>query len=483
MPELILGLDVGTTSARALVFDLSGRTLGQARTRLESTHPAPGRVEQDPAALWKRVDETIRAALSESGTRAADLAAIGLAAQRSSVVIWDPATGAPLTPMILWSDLRGMQRAAELQALGQLAMPLAAVAKLEAAIDSIPDGRARARAGQLAWGTLDSYLVHRLSGGALHQTDYSNAWSTCYLDLTTMRDWNPRVLEIQQLPIGIFPDLCDTYGELGHTAKSWLGAEIPLGAIVADQQCGMFAHGALRAGDWKASYGTSATLMVATGETPCLAAGLTTMLQASHAGRISFAVEGMIVSAGSLLDWLVRDLGLFDSVEGLTRAALSVDHSGGVAIRPALQGLGAPHNRSDERAAILGLSSQTTRAEIARAALESLAFRMREIVEAAAAIEHIDLPDRLPVDGGVAANDTLLQIQADAIGRPVARHRHLEATALGACIAAALGTGLATEADLAPLTRCEAVFEPRIDAADSDARFEVWSQLVHGSTS
>jgi glycerol kinase len=184
------------------------------------------------------------------------------------------------------------------------------------------------------------------------------------------------------------------------------------------------------------------------------------------------------VSAGALFDWLVRDLQLFDSIDELTRAAASVEHSAGVAIRPALQGLGAPHNQSDERAAIVGLSSQSTRAEISLAAIESLAFRMREIIDAASAIEAIQIPDSLPVDGGVAANDTLLQIQADVIGRPVMRHRQLEATALGACIAAALGTGLATETDLAPLTECERSFEPRIAAGESEARFERWRQAI-----
>lgn len=478
MPELVLGLDVGTTSARAQIIDLSGRVHGRAMTRLHSVHPVSGHVEQDALELWTRVREIIQAALAEAGRSASDLAAVGIAAQRSSVVVWDRGSGKPLGPMILWSDLRGTQRAAELQRLGQLATPLAAVAKLEAAIEAIPDGRARAAAGEIAWGTLDSYLVHCLTDGQRHITDYSNAWSTCYLDLTTLRDWNPRVLEVQDLPLGIFPSLCDTYGELGLTSGSSLGAEVPIGALVADQQCGMFAHGALRAGDWKATYGTSATLMVSTGETPLLAAGMTTMLQATHADHTAFAIEGMIVSAGSLLDWLVQDLRLFESVEELTRAALAIEHSGGVAIRPALQGLGAPHHASDTRAAILGLSSQSTRAEIALAALESLAFRMREIVDAALATPDLEIREALPVDGGVSANDALLQIQADVLRRPVTRHRQREATVLGACIAAALGTGLATEAELAPLTRCEKSFEPSISVDEAESRFERWQEAV-----
>ena len=478
MPELILGLDVGTTSVTALVVDLTGRVHGRGQARLVSSHPAPGRVEQDPRDVWKRVQETIGAALNDAGCRAPDLAALGVATQRSSVLVWERASGEPVAPMILWSDLRGSERAAELQAAGYLAPPLAAAAKLEAALDGIDRGRARAAAGELCWGTLDSFLVQRLSGGALHTTDYSNAWSTCYLDLSTLRDWNAALIEFQRLPIGMFPTLGDTYGALGETAASSLGAEVPICAIVADQQSGMFAHDAWRAGDWKLSCGTSATLMLSTGEVPTLAAGLTPMLQATHGDHINFALEGMVVSAGSLLDWLVHDLGFYASVEDLGLAAASVDTTDGVAIRPALQGLGAPHNDASSRAAIVGLSGASTRAHIARAAFESIAMRLREIAAAAAAIDGIEVPEILPVDGGLAASDFFLQLLADVLGRPVDRHSQLEATALGACIAAALGAGLATRDDLAPLAHMTAHFEPRLDAGESEARFTQWRSLL-----
>jgi glycerol kinase len=478
MPELILGLDVGSTSARALVVDLAGRVHGRAIARLESLHPAPGHVEQDPREVWKRVEATIAEALSAAGRRATDLAAVGIAAQRSSVVVWDRASGEPLGPMILWSDLRGTERAAELAAAGYLAPAIAAVSKLEAAIDGIDDGRARVAAGELAWGTLDSYLVNRLTGGNLHITDYSNAWSTCYLDLSTMRNWNESLIEYQGLPKEFFPTLCDTYGPLGHTATASLGAEIPLGAIVADQQSGMFAHGAFNKGDWKATYGTSATLMVATGTTPTLAPGLMPMLLAVEGDQTLFAVEGMVISAGALLDWLVRDLGLYASIDELTGAAASLDGSDGVAIRPALQGLGAPYNDPSRRAAILGLSGASTTRQIARAAFESLAFRVRQIALAAASIEGFVVPETLPVDGGLAANDTFLQIQADLLGRPVARHNQLEATALGACIAAAIGAGLASRDELMGLTETGKRFEPKLAPAEADARFEDWRVAV-----
>jgi glycerol kinase len=478
MSDLILGLDVGSTSARALIIDLNGRVHGQSIVRLDSKHPAPGRVEQDPNEVWKRVQGTIHDALSAAGKNPEDLAAIGLAAQRSSVVLWDRVSGEPVGPMIIWSDQRGAQRAEELQAAGHLAPAVAAVTKLEAALDAVQDGRKRAAAGELAWGTLDSYLTYRLSGGDLHVTDYSNAWSTCYLDLTTMRSWNENLLTFQDLPIQLFPTLCDTYGAIGQTSHACLGAVVPIGAIIADQQSGMFAHNALDAGNWKATYGTSATLMVSTGDTPMLVPGLMPMLLAAKGEETLYAVEGMVITAGALLDWLVRDLRLFDGIDDLSRAASSVDSSAGVAICPSLQGLGAPYNDLNRRAAIVGLTGASTPAQIARAAFESLAFRMREIVEAAEAIEDIQLPNILPVDGGLAVNDVFLQIQADMLGRPVARHRNLEATALGACIGAALGIGLATREELVSLTHTEDSFEPKIGADEANSRLIAWRAAI-----
>ena len=478
MPELVLGLDVGTTSARAMVVDLAGHVHGRAFVRLESTHPRPGRVEQDPREVWRRVEGTIRQALSAAGRTAQDLSAIGIAAQRSSVIVGDRASGEPIGPMIVWSDLRGKRCAEELQAAGYPAPAIAAVAKLEGAIDGIERGRERVAAGELAWGTLDSYLVHRLTAGGLHVTDYSNAWSTCYLDLATMRDWNAKLLEYQSLPRNLFPSLCDTYGPIGETSKTGFGAVIGYGAIIADHQGGIFGPGALGIGKWKATYGTSAVLMVSTGFAPTLAPGLMPMLLATREDETCFALEGMVISAGSLLDWLVRDLGLFGSIEELSLAAASVASSEGVAIRPALQGVGAPYNDSNVRAAIVGLSGASTSAHIARAAFESLAFRMRQIASVVSSHENLEAPEILPFDGGLAANDVFLQVQADFLGRPVARHRELEATALGACIAAALGVGLATREELAPLTGTESEFEPAIDSSEAEGRFADWLGAV-----
>ena len=229
MPEFLLGLDVGTTSARALVFDPAGKVTGAAQIPLTNANPFPGLVEQDATSLWECVRSTIARALDTAGLRPDDLASIGVTTQRSSIVIWERADIEPVAPVVVWSDLRGVGRAAELKSDGHPVMAVAAAAKLEAVVDAVPDGRSRAERGDLAWGTVDSYLVSRLSGGALHVTDYSSAWSSGYLDFLRPTGWNSPLIEHQGLPVDFFPDLCDTTGCLGTTTAGAIGAEAPTG--------------------------------------------------------------------------------------------------------------------------------------------------------------------------------------------------------------------------------------------------------------
>ena len=481
MPEFLLGLDVGTTSARALVFDPAGKVTGAAQIPLTNANPFPGLVEQDATSLWECVRSTIARALDTAGLRPDDLASIGVTTQRSSIVIWERADIEPVAPVVVWSDLRGVGRAAELKSDGHPVMAVAAAAKLEAVVDAVPDGRSRAERGDLAWGTVDSYLVSRLSGGALHVTDYSSAWSSGYLDFLRPTGWNSPLIEHQGLPVDFFPDLCDTTGRLGATTAGAIGAEVPIGAIVADQQAGMFAHGATRPGDWKATYGTSGVLMTATGDTPDFTSGLVPMVQAGWSDRTLFAVEGMVNSAGGLVDWMVG-LGLAGSPAALTALAAAVPDPGGVTVRPALQGLGAPHNDATARAEIRGLSGATTPAHLARAVLESIAYRIREIADfTAARPEGCVPPESLPVDGGLARSDVFLQIQADILGRPVERHHQVEATALGAAMAGALGVGAATAADLAACTCYGRVFELTVDPAEAAEGLSHWQDTALGT--
>jgi glycerol kinase len=471
MPHLLLGIDVGTSGARVMVFTGDLREVGAAQAPLTSEHPQPDRAEQDAAALWETVQSLVAAALARAGCAPDDLASVGITTQRSSVVIWERSSGEPVAPMVLWNDLRGMDRAAELRAGGHPVMPIAAAAKLEATLDAVPDGRRRAADGELAWGTLDSYLVHRLSGGR-HITDRSCAWSSAYLDFFDPTRWNEALISHQGLPIDFFPSLCDTTGRLATTTVEAIGAEVPIGAVIADQQAGMFAHGTVDDG-WKATYGTSGVLMIATGDTPDFRSGLVPMVLAGNGDRTSFAAEGMVRSAGEMLLWAVGE-GMADSVQELVTLAGQAHDSGGVGIRPALHGLGTPYNDSTAEVALRGRTDHTTPAQTALAILESVAFRMCEIVDLTVTGHPVDPQAPLPVDGGLTRSDVFCQTQADLLGRLVIRHPQIEATVLGAALAGARGVGV----EVAEPEAAGDLFEPTIDGHEAHERLRAWQAQV-----
>jgi len=474
MPELLLALDAGTTGVRALVVDPAGAVLGTDKQGIATHFPGPGRVEQDAAAIWRSSLRVIDGALAAAGRCIADIAAIGVTTQRSSVVLWDRATGEPLTPILVWSDLSGMDRCRELRDAGFISWPQAPSAKLLTAI-ATAGGESRARAGELCWGTLDSYLIYRLSGGAAHVTDLSCAWMTGYLDYAGGKGWNDALLAHQGLPRSLFPTLVDSWGSIATTTASELGASVPICAVIADQQAGMIAHAASSKGAWKATYGTSAVLMAATGSEPMMPhRSMPAEALASVGGMTRYCLEGMVITAGSLLDWMSGPLGLFASPEAMEAAARSVSDTGGAQVRPSLQGLGAPHGRFDTRGLMAGLGLGTTSGHIARAALAGIAFRIREIADVIAAVPGLHVPEILPVDGGMTTNTLLLQLQADALGRPVRRHAVYEATAYGVALAAGLGAGLVAETDLRELARYDAEFEPAISRDEADAAFACW---------
>ncbi|MDP9412951.1 MAG: FGGY-family carbohydrate kinase [Pseudomonadota bacterium] len=475
MPELLLALDAGTTGVRALVIDAAGAVLGTDKQGIATHFPGPGRVEQDAAAVWKGCLQVIDGALAAAGRRVADLAAVGVTTQRASVVLWDRVTGEPVAPMLVWSDLSGMDRHRELRDADFISWPQAPLAKLPTAIAAATESGARARAGELCWGTLDSYLVSRLSAGAAHVTDLSCAWMTGYLNYAVGRGWNDALLAHQALPLGLFPTIVDSWGAIATTAVSEFGAAVPIRAVMADQQAGMIAHGALAKGAWKTTYGTSAVLMAATGAEPMMPhRSMPAEALTSVGGGTRYCLEGMVITAGSLVDWMSDPLGLFASPTAMEAAARSVADTGGAHVRPSLQGLGAPHGRFDARGLIAGLGLGTTSAHIARAALAGIAFRIREIADVVAAVPGLPVPELLPVDGGMTTNTLLLQLQADALGRPVRRHAVYEATAYGVALAAGLGAGLVAETDLRELARYDAEFEPAISRDEADAAFACW---------
>lgn len=468
MPELLLALDIGTTSARALVGTADGHVLGSARTPVVSHFPAPGLVEQDAEEVWTLTRRVIALALAKAGHELADIAAIGVTTQRASIVLWDGATTHAVAPMVVWSDLRGLPRAQSLAALGFTVWPQTPACKLEAALDG------RDPAG-LAWGTLDSFILAKLSGGAAHVTDVSNAWVSGYMDFERFPAWHGGLMAAQNLPESLFPKVVESWGPIAQATA--LGGAIPITALLPDQQAGMFAHGWPGRGAWKATYGTSAVLMVSMGPEPTSPhPTLPVMALAAGGGEVLFCFEGMVITAGAFIDWLCS-VGMFESPDALQAAAESVTGSGGAAMRPSLQGLGAPHGRFDLPAMINGLRPGVGRGELARAALEGLAWRIREIADTAGQAA-IDLPDSLPVDGGATTNDLLMQLQADALQRPVKRHAVRDATAYGAMMAAAMGAGLIGREDLGRLARYDAVFEPKISADEAAAGYAAWAKAV-----
>jgi glycerol kinase len=471
MPELLLGLDVGTTSLGAGVFSPDGRLLSWSSRRLATRSPGAGRLEQDPAVIWRAALAAIRGALASAGRHAEDLAASGITTHRTSALVWDRRGGQPLTPLVLWSDLSGADRAASLRGEGHFVAPQQAAAKLEAVV-------ARAGAGDLAWGNIDSYLIFRLSGGAAHVTDRSQAWPTGYLDLSTM-DWNQALIAHQGLNPAIFPRMVDTWGEIAVAAPSVLGRAVPIAADVADQQAALIAHGG-KTGAVKVSYGTSATLDLATGAELVLKDFSTPpFVVSSVGGETRFCVEGMVYSAGAALDWARAAMRLGNPAR-FDALAASVPDAGGIWLLPALQGLGAPHGDAARRGAIGGLSLGAGRAHIARAALEGVAFRTREVFEHVHALAERAPPPALGVDGGLAGSDIFLQIQADLLGHPLRRHAVREATACGAAICAGRGVGLLEADETGTFVAYERTFEPSISWDEAEARFGAWKRAAYG---
>jgi len=478
MPELLLALDAGSSNVSAALFSPGGDLLASAAAPVRSRSPRPGWVEQDANRIWRQAQAAMASALDAAGRMIADVAAIGVTGQRASAVCWDRRSGRVLSPLVSWSDLRGAGRAAELRAAGFMVVPQMAAAKLEAVVAGVADAAALSARGRMAWGNIDAFLVWKLSGGTLHATDRSQAFPTGYLNLATM-DWNDALIAHQGLDPASFPTLVDTWGRLGVTAKTAIGAELPICAIIADQQSALIAHGG-GVGTVKVTYGTSATLNVDTGGRLMMrGASIPPFVLWRVGTETRFCLEGMVYSAGSALDWLRRTCGL-GAVARFEALAASTPDAGGACFLPALQGLGAPHADVARRGLIGALSTATGPGHLARAGLEGVAFRVREVFDHIYSAPDFPAPDLLRADGGLTASDSLMQAQADLLARPLARHATREATACGAAICAGRGAGLLGEADVQAFARYDRTFEPRFSADEAQARFAAWRAGVYG---
>ncbi len=453
-PSLLLAIDQGTTSTRALLFEPSGRTHGTVAQRdLPQVFPAPGQVEHDPELIWKATVETCRLVLAQNNISAADVAGIGITNQRETVVVWDRKSGRPLHNAIVWQDRRTAETCRQLHEsglgplvsarTGLLLDPYFSASKIAWILNHVPGARSRAERGELAAGTIDSFLLWRLTDGAVHATDATNASRTSLFDIHK-QVWDDELLEAFQVPRSLLPDVRDSSGDFGECSPSLLGASRPIGAVVGDQQAAALGQGCWDAGTSKCTYGTGAFALLNTGsEAPLSRHRLLTTVAYRLDGDTRYAMEGSIFSAGSTVQWLRDGLQLLSDVRQSEAMARRAKPGQGVHLVPAFTGLGAPHWDANARGALLGLTRDTSADDIVRAGLEAVAFQTAELLEAMQA-DGSPRPACLRVDGGLSNNNWLMQRVADLLDMPVERPKNTETTALGAALLAARAFGLGT---------------------------------------
>jgi glycerol kinase len=448
---LILALDQGTTSSRALLFDLQGQVRAMAQRELPQHYPQPGWVEHDALRIWRDTLACMHDALLRAGITAAGVAAIGITNQRETVLLWDRRTGAPLAPAIVWQDRRTAAFCAALKTAGHeeavrgktglVLDPYFSASKIAWLLEHLPGARERAQRGELACGTIDSWLVWQLTGGRSHLTDLTNASRTQLLDIRH-GDWDDALLDLFGIPRALLPEVVHSSGLLARTDPALLGAAIPVAGIAGDQQAALYGQDCSTPGLAKNTYGTGSFMLMHTGQRIIASQhGLLTTCAARTGEAIEYALEGGVFVTGALVQWLRDGLGIIERAGDIEALAASVPDSDGVAIVPAFTGLGAPHWSADARGAIYGLTRGTTRAHIARAALEAIALQTLDVMRAMEADAGAPLRE-LRVDGGGTANTLLMQMQADLLGCPVRVAPTPETTALGAARLAAGGVGL-----------------------------------------
>ena len=481
----LLALDQGTTSSRAIVFDLEGRPLAVAQEPFEQHFPQPGWVEHDPMEIWHTQLATARAALEQAGISAAEVAAVGITNQRETVILWERESGRPVSRAIVWQDRRTADYTEKLRREGHEAVvkektglvldPYFSASKLAWLLED-PGLRQRAAAGELAFGTIDSWLVWNLTGGEVHATDVSNASRTLLFNIHSA-SWDDELLDLFGIPAAVLPEVRPSIGLFGQTAAGLLGTELPIYSVLGDQQAALFGQACFEAGMAKNTYGTGAFLVMNTGPEAKRGDGvLTTISWKIGDEPVQYALEASIFIAGAAVQWLRDGLGLIKESAEIETLAASIADSEGVYFVPALTGLGSPYWDPYARGLLIGITRGTGRAHIARATLEAIALQTYDAVTAMEA-GGVSL-QTLRVDGGAAANDLLLQIQADLLGRTVERPEVTETTAQGAAMAAAVGAGLMDLKTLARAWRADRRFAPEKSAQERSRLIAGWHKAV-----
>jgi glycerol kinase len=476
MSRYVLALDQGTTSSRAILFDRSGKPVASAQRELPQSYPAPGWVEHDAEVIWATQLSAAREALRTVSVD--EVAAIGIANQRETAVVWDRQSGIPAHPALVWQDRRTANRCEALRAegweprihalTGLLLDSYFSATKLEWLLQRVE------KPERLAFGTIDSFLLWRLTGGTVHATDATNASRTLLYDIHR-REWSPELQDLFGVPASVLPQVVPSSGVLGHTSPELFGRAIPIAGIAGDQQAACFGQTCFHPGMVKSTYGTGCFLLAPTGEE---AVSSTHRLLTTLSAPEGYALEGSVFAAGAAVQWLRDELGIISRADEIDALAASVPDTAGVHVVPAFVGLGAPHWDPHARGAILGLTRGSGRAHIARATLESIAFQCRDVLEAMA--QDRGEPFReVRVDGGAAANDLLMQMQADLLGVPVVRPKITETTALGAAYLAGLATGFWTSREeIASLWQRDRIFEPGWNEDRREAAYAGWQAAV-----
>ena len=485
----VLAIDQGTTGSAALVFGRDGRVAAWAEREIIQLHPQPGWVSHDPEEIFQSTLAVSRAAMASAGIAAHELAAFGITNQRETTVVWDRVSGQPVAPAIVWQCRRTAPLCEELKQRGMAHLvrertglvidAYFAATKIRWLLDHTPDGQRRAEAGELCAGTIDCWLLYRLTGGRVHATDVTNASRTMLFNIHTLK-WDIDLLSALAIPLCLLPEVRPSSSIFGETDNGWLGASVPIACMMGDQSAALFGQACFQPGMVKNTYGTGSFLLMQTGEQPIPPPSglLTTIAWQRHGQRTQYALEGSVFITGAAIQWLRDGLGIIDNASDTDEIARSVADTGGVYFVPAFAGLGAPHWDMYARGAMVGLTGGTTRAHIVRATLEAIAYQVRDVLEVMRPSTRLEIP-LFRADGGGSANSFLMQFQADLLGIPIEVPQISETTALGAAYMAGLAVGFwNSQQEVSGQRRLDARYEPRISREEAGKLYAGWKRAM-----
>ena len=488
MKHYIAALDQGTTSSRAILFDEEGNQVASHSCEFRQIFPQPGWVEHNPAEIWESQLRALGETLKQSTIDAGQIRALGITNQRETTVIWDRTTGEPLHNAIVWQSRQSESICEDIrqrgwselftQRTGLVVDPYFSATKIKWILDHVQGAREKAAQGQLAFGTIDTWLMYKLTGGKIHATDYSNASRTLLFNIHDLK-WDEELLGRLEIPVSLMPRVLPSSGVFGHTSSRFTDVEIPIAGVAGDQQAALFGQACFRPGEIKNTYGTGCFALMNTGASPIRSKhGLLTTIAWSVDGQVDYALEGSVFIAGAAIQWLRDQLGLVETAGETEALARSVPSTEGVFLVPAFTGLGAPYWDSEVRGMLIGLTRGSGRAHLVRAALESIAYQTVDVVRCFEQDSGHQIP-RLQVDGGACANDFLMQFQADLLGTPVRRPKVIETTALGAAFLAGLGVGFwESREQISSHWQEDRVFLPKMEEDDRRRRQERWQSAI-----